>query len=166
MMEKRKKKTARSAAAVTKRKVARAPRAQEPKGPVDGAQESARRLKPLTEWVEHWKIVTGAAPYRPDTAIGAGWVPVLDRLAADLVSLGWDRQIFYVKEKLGGLRVSLRTTSEPMAVRIEQAWHESYRTCELCGAAGKPFSQPRVGWVKTLCPKCIARHRTSRVCPC
>ncbi len=53
-----------------------------------------------------------------------------------------------VKEKFGGLRFYVDGGSNELQAQIELAEAMSYRTCETCGAPGRPRSG---GWVRTLC---------------
>ncbi len=73
-----------------------------------------------------------------DGRIGRGWIPLLDRLARDLVRLGWDRDLHQVKEKFGSLRFYVGESTEEMDKRIEEASDLSERICCRCGRA-KPF---------------------------
>jgi hypothetical protein len=69
-------------------------------------------------------------------SVGAGWVPVLDKLFEKLVALGWDRQIAQIKEKCGNLRVYLNSYTPEMRAAIEEAEAEASETCEVCGIKG------------------------------
>ncbi len=84
-------------------------------------------------------------------SVGEGWLPILDRLAEDLVRMGWDRQLDQVKEKFGTLRFYLRASTAEMGERIDRAISESGRTCENCGAPGRRAGR---GWIRTLCEPC------------
>ncbi len=86
-----------------------------------------------------------------DGTVGDGWLPILDRLAGDLVLMGWDRDLHQVKEKFGTLRFYIGAGTEEMEARIDQAEDESARTCERCG---EPGELRRGGWQKTLCDRC------------
>ena len=90
-----------------------------------------------------------------DGSVGPGWVPLLDRLASDLVDLGWDRDLHQVKEKFGTLRFYVGERTTRMAARIRRAERESARTCEDCGKRGTT-SAPDQGWMRTLCRACRA----------
>ncbi|MFL5261648.1 MAG: hypothetical protein ACJ79L_04475 [Anaeromyxobacteraceae bacterium] len=86
-----------------------------------------------------------------DGAVGEGWVPILHRLARDLVDLGWDRLVRQVKEKFGRLVVYVPERRPEFHERIERATEESLRTCENCGAAGRTREGAAV---VTLCAAC------------
>ncbi len=78
-----------------------------------------------------------------------GWFTLLDRLLADLVALGWDRDCQQLKEKFGGLRCYVGEASAECHSRIRAAEVESMRTCEVCGAEGKRGVVNR--WVSVYC---------------
>jgi hypothetical protein len=80
--------------------------------------------------------------------VGPGWHPIIDRLAADLLKLGWDGKVLQVKEKFGGLRFYIEQDMDVLHDRIDAAKAEAYRTCEICGTPGIARSG---GWIKTLC---------------
>jgi len=56
-----------------------------------------------------------------------------------------------VKEKFGGLRFYMTTSTDEMDNLISEAEALSYKTCEDCGQPGKPNDD---GWISTLCEKC------------
>lgn len=80
--------------------------------------------------------------------VGDGWLPIVDRLMARLIELGWDRDCHQIKEKFGGLRFYIGAQPEDLYQAICQAEDESMRTCETCGAPGE---RRYGGWIKTLC---------------
>lgn len=71
-----------------------------------------------------------------DGRVGRGWIPVLDRLAGDLVAMGWDRDLHKVKEKFGKLCFYEGVSSSEMRERIEEAGLEAMDLCESCGRRG------------------------------
>lgn len=83
-----------------------------------------------------------------DGTVGDGWIGILDRLATDLVAMGWDRDLHQVKEKYGTLRFYVGVETPAMAERISQAEDESEVTCETCGAPGELRGH---GWLYTAC---------------
>ena len=120
------------------------------------------------EWVEKWQIGPGmndghiinSELYSGfDGTVGEGWVLILDRLAADLVAMGWDRNLMQVKEKFGELRFSIGSGTDKMFERIDQAEEESANTCEQCGQPG--VTRPG-GWLLTLCDACDAKRNGMR----
>jgi hypothetical protein len=87
-----------------------------------------------------------------------GWGNIIRSLIDDLFSLGWDGQIFQIKEKFGGLRFYIGSGTKEMHDRIVQAEREAYRTCIECG---EPGTQTNAGWVLTLCPTHMPNSRRS-----
>jgi len=81
---------------------------------------------------------------------GDGWFDILWRLLEDLEPLvgGRQFQVLQVKEKFGGLRVYVSSTTDEIQTRIESAEQESLGTCEICGRPGR---RHEAGWIKTLC---------------
>jgi hypothetical protein len=84
-----------------------------------------------------------------DWAIGRGWHPLVHRLMADLLDLGWDGDITQIKEKMGGLRFYVGSRSNDMADLITAAEAKSYDICETCGAPGKLRDSNH--WLATRC---------------
>jgi hypothetical protein len=82
------------------------------------------------------------------STVGPGWHPIIDRLAADLLKLGWDGKVLQVKEKFGSLRFYIDQKTDVFHDRIFIATAESSRTCEICGTPGIPRSGE---WIRTLC---------------
>lgn len=89
---------------------------------------------------------------------GPGWDALLDRLEADLRTLGWTTPPQQIKEKFGGLRYyvympdaapDLKTA---VCARIEQAEREAAETCEQCGAGGAKLRA--ASWWRTTCDAC------------
>ena len=120
-------------------------------------------------WVEKYQIGPGMNDLHKDPegdlysgfdgTVGEGWVPILDRLAADLIAMGWERSVAQIKEKFGTLCFYAEGTTRAMDDRIDQATTESSKTCENCGAPGERRSG---GWILTLCDACNAQRETSR----
>jgi hypothetical protein len=113
-----------------------------------------RNAEPTAAWARRWNIAAGGRRDRADPTttytgyagwVRAGWIPILDRLAEDLIALGWDRTLDQVNKKFGGLRFFIGTGSPPLgrdvrdriARRTAWAEAESLRTCEECGAPGR-----------------------------
>ena len=73
-------------------------------------------------------------------AVGPGWLPLLDRLWADLRALDPTIRLRQVKEKMGGLRVYVVCSPgvEPAETRrlIDATCKEAKQTCELCAGPG------------------------------
>jgi hypothetical protein len=145
-------------------------------------EERARRMAlakvRFDEWVVRWSISPGMIDRDPRSAervregnvprstpgeplysgyegwVGPGWLPLLERLAADLAALGWNRDLHQLKEKLGGLRFYTGRATQEINDRIEQAEKESFTICEHCGAPGRP-REGRTAWIKTTCDACL-----------
>lgn len=81
-----------------------------------------------------------------------GWGAVVDNLIEDLIALGWDRCIYQVKEKFGGLCFYVGDASDEMLARIHAAEKASLQTCMTCSAPGRPQA-PNGYWIQTLCDK-------------
>lgn len=91
---------------------------------------------------------------------GDGWEPLIRRLSEKLeaeILKQEDTSLFYadqVKEKFGGLRFYMSADTGAMDAAIREAEAEAWKTCECCGASGKP--RPG-GWIKTLCDECARK---------
>jgi hypothetical protein len=64
-----------------------------------------------------------------------------------------DIQIMQIKEKLGGLRIYLSSTTDEIDSIIKEAEGKALRTCEICGSPGR-FLSTFTGWYVTRCKKC------------
>ena len=136
-------------------------------------------------WVEKWEIgpgmndnyrlnyaneqrvARGEEPLPPKTrysgfdgSVGPGWIPILDRLAADLKAMGWNGSVQQIKEKFGTLRFYANPVGVPeeqsdaFQQRIWEAERESGTICEDCGASGTTGARPGRYWILTLCDTC------------
>lgn len=93
---------------------------------------------------------------------GDGWYPLLNALCRKLMWDGrdhehkWVRQdppvVVQVKEKFGGLRFYVDSSTDIDDAIIEFAELLSYSICENCGSM-KDVSQTK-GWIKTRCLSC------------
>lgn len=77
--------------------------------------------------------------------VGPGWHALIDRIYDQLPT---DAFVSDVKEKWGGLRLSVYDVDESVFDFIDAIESESLRTCEVCGNPGQPRD---TGWIKTLC---------------
>jgi len=82
--------------------------------------------------------------------ISSGWYSIVKELIAELINLGWDREVIQVKEKFGGLRFYVSTLPEGGINVIKKYQALSNNICEVCGNNG---SLRGGGWLKTLCDK-------------
>ena len=87
--------------------------------------------------------------------VGKGWYPLIQKLIEDLIELGWNKQVYQVKEKFGGLRFYINTGTEEIHQRIRKAEDESYETCETCG---EPGELRKGGWWTVACDKHIPNN--------
>lgn len=83
---------------------------------------------------------------------GDGWEGLLAPIIAEADRVGVE--LSQVKEKYGTLRVYFNFTPATSEVDIleeliDQAEHESQRTCEMCGKPG--HLMVKGGWYKTVC---------------
>jgi hypothetical protein len=81
-------------------------------------------------------------------SIGEGWYNIVKNLIADLIELGWNREVCQVKEKLGQLRFYIGEGSQQMFDRIQAAEEQSLKVCEISGDAGQLRTD--IGWYRTL----------------
>jgi hypothetical protein len=80
--------------------------------------------------------------------VGDGWFGIIKKLIEESIAAGWDKQICQSKEKFGGLRFYVNSTSEEVDEIILKYCKLSYETCEECGEPGKVRQG---GWIRTLC---------------
>jgi hypothetical protein len=112
-------------------------------------------------------------------AHGDGWYDILDALCASIQQhISWKRKrpeyadltdeefeeahqtvAVQVKEKFGGLRFYVSGTDDYIRGAIDVAESMSLRTCEDCGAPGRPRSG---GWIRTLCDSCTAPNKRDK----
>jgi hypothetical protein len=88
--------------------------------------------------------------------IGAGWLPIVDKLFSDILSLCRSKcirvpEVTQVKEKFGTLRIYVSTNSPAIREMIDEVEAITYEICEDCGAPGRLRGE---GWARTLCDKC------------
>ena len=87
-----------------------------------------------------------------------GWTDIVYELCAKIKKIAPDTKVGQIKEKFGGLRFYLNTSSSnKVRVLIDDAENKSFKTCEICGEPGKIDSVK--GWLLTLCPKCTAKRK-------
>lgn len=75
----------------------------------------------------------GLKPPRCGFYAGDGWLPHIDRAFADMVAAGWDKELYQVKEKLGGLRIYIGKRTAQIDSIIERAESVCAKTCLDCG---------------------------------
>jgi len=89
--------------------------------------------------------------------VGEGWWPLLERTFKKISDMGWDGEIFDVKEKFGQLDITIGHASMEIHTVLLDAWKESATICEMCGKPGRPRVDR--SWVKTLCDECAKEKR-------
>ena len=67
-----------------------------------------------------------------------------------MIELGWDKKVYQVKEKFGGLRFYINSGTDEINKRIRKAEDDSYETCETCG---EPGELRKDGWWTVACDK-------------
>ena len=99
--------------------------------------------------------ITWAFSGRPATLedvtnqVGFGWNTLVKELIAELFDLGWDGNLYQIKEKFGGLRFYIGAGSDAIHDTIQAAEDRSYRTCEVTGEPGE--LRDDLGWMRVLC---------------
>lgn len=91
---------------------------------------------------------------------GDGWYDVIYDLCTILMQVSPKTRAVQVKEKFGGLRFYVDTTTEEGYKAIDASEELSLRTCEDCGGPGSPND---VGWITTLCDSCREIRNTGNV---
>ncbi|WP_159001177.1 hypothetical protein [Streptomyces sp. SBT349] len=105
--------------------------------------------------------------------VGPGWAALLDALHRRLLALAADYRIETCERSLGGLRISVADRfddhgyfdghwADAAAELTDAAETAAGRTCEMCGAGGRPrFRGGQHGsWISALCDGCAADART------
>ena len=122
----------------------------------------------------HARLFAGGAPAR--SHLSPGWFALVNKLCADIEALlapGGERplKVVQVKEKLGSLRVHVRTTRPGAAAEsllasaqalVKAASEQSESVCEGCGTASE-LHQNALRWWSTLCPACETRKEAAQV---
>lgn len=80
--------------------------------------------------------------------ISSGWYSIVKELIAELINLGWDREVIQVKEKFGGLRFYVSNIPEGGDSVILKYEALSHHVCEVCGNYGTIRGG---SWLQTLC---------------
>lgn len=83
---------------------------------------------------------------------GDGWFKLIYSLASNIVDVieanDLDISCSQVKEKYGGLRFYMSSSTDAIESLIEKAEELSFRTCEICGEEGKLNRGP---WYEVRC---------------
>jgi hypothetical protein len=83
--------------------------------------------------------------------VGVGWYELIKNLIIELISVGWDKNVYQVKEKFAELRFYTNTNAE-MDNIISKYAKLSTITCEKCGESGEIISVNN--WLKCTCENC------------
>jgi len=90
--------------------------------------------------------------------VGDGWYDILDRLCEKIEGVFQEEpnlrgtfRAVQVKEKYGGLRFYTNYHHDKISEFIREAEIEADKTCEVCGAPGKPND---MGWISVMCDIC------------
>lgn len=100
--------------------------------------------------VNGWKDTDVPLMYFPGD-INVGWYPLVKELIEKLIEVGWDKHIFQIKEKFGGLRFYTGSCTDQQSKIIDEYEAKSYRICEQCGEPG--IYRRDLPWQLTLCDK-------------
>ena len=81
--------------------------------------------------------------------VGDGWLQLIKNLIKALNQIGWNQEIYQVKEKFGGLRFDVTTETTDESLIISRFEKESCNICEICGKFGETIKKN--GWLSTKC---------------
>lgn len=87
-----------------------------------------------------------------------GWRPLVGGLYDGLLALGWNGELYQVKEKLAMLRFYTGRLTKEQSALINRAMTMSGRTCEVCGSDDAK-RVTRNYWMNALCEKHAADPR-------
>lgn len=113
-------------------------------------EENEKRIK------EHFPFMRNI-PFSPTLGVRDGWFNTVwhmcEKIETTLKSSppGTAFEVLQLKEKFGLMRCYISTTNPKLNSIIDDAEHESERTCEVCGEPGK--LRPNLSWIQTLCDK-------------
>lgn len=101
-------------------------------------------------------------------SVGDGWEPIVRELSEKLEKLILEapedlRGSYHasqVKEKFGGLRFYMASSTAEMGKAIDEAEEACSKVCESCGAPG---SLHQTGWARTNCVACNAAYVNARM---
>jgi hypothetical protein len=89
-----------------------------------------------------------------------GWHPLINEAIKKIERImkrdNLDIQIMDIKEKLGGLRIYLSSTTDEIEEVIKEAEGKALTTCEICGSPGSFLSNFN-GWYATRCTACAEK---------
>ncbi len=98
------------------------------------------------------------------SAVGKGWLPLVEELNRKITAIDPDYKIYQIKEKFGGLRYYIQLSDQLSEQQYDSAYElirttedQSFTICEDCGNPGKRMTQR--GWMFTLCNNCFIKSR-------
>jgi hypothetical protein len=65
---------------------------------------------------------------------GEGWFHLISELIAELIAVGWNKEICQIKQKFGGLRFYASELPEELSAIIFKYEQRSFGICEVCGS--------------------------------
>lgn len=77
------------------------------------------------------------SPPRCGFWVGRGWLPIVFAALDKMIAAGWDRELYQVKQKFGGLRIYIGAASDEVSGIIRDAERQCAATCE---ASGQPHT--------------------------
>lgn len=90
------------------------------------------------------------------SCVGPGWLTLLGELVRELRTAGWKGEFSQIKQKFGGLRISLESPagrSPEFQKLVFDAESRSFLICEACGKPARLLKRPN-GWLVTRCEAC------------
>lgn len=102
-----------------------------------------------------------------DFSIKEGWYALLDKYLGLMYehcqTTGIYCKISYIKEKFGGLDITMWDADDTIFNLIIEAGRESRHTCEFCSYPyAKQTSMKDVGWIWTICDRCYNESKHKR----
>ena len=98
--------------------------------------------------------------YRGHFSVGDGWLDLVKDLIDQLISLGWNKSVTQVKEKFGGLRFYICSSTDEIDSTIDLFEQVSYTICEDCGKEGKLRND--LHWIRTLCDEHYSERKENK----
>lgn len=87
-----------------------------------------------------------------------GWNPLIDELIGKLNELPEEIHVLQIKEKYGGLRFYVASSSEKAFKIIDNYEWLSYHVCEVCSDFWTAKLRIKNDWYKTVCDKCAKEN--------
>lgn len=90
--------------------------------------------------------------------VPVGWHDLVRDTHKQIIKVDPEYRIRQIKEKFGGLRFYMSTTTPYIDGAISLAEAVSYTQCEYCGQSSNR-GLPQKGWVKTFCDDCYKKYK-------